>query len=149
MSASAPLLQTIEADEPASLSSAPSGRANAGNAPKPAVVLTPSSHSAMASTPGDAEAGMASLLRHCYFARLTAGLSGIAGIFRQVTRLHCPHRMQKLTVWRIVVASSRPEFPLRLPNSCHCSLCSLWILHEQLCLICEHDGSYPLCAAPC
>lgn len=56
MSATVPLLQTIEPDE---LLPAPatSGRINSNNAPKPAVVLTPTNRAAMAS-PGDAEAGM-------------------------------------------------------------------------------------------
>lgn len=59
MSASAPLLQTIEADEPSlSQEAVPTGRIGSGNASKASpVVLTPTNHAAMASAPGDAEAG--------------------------------------------------------------------------------------------
>ena len=56
MSASAPLLQTIEPDDASSIEQAPSGTIGSGNGapPKPAAQTN---RSAMASTPGDAEAG--------------------------------------------------------------------------------------------
>lgn len=63
MSASAPLLQTIEPDEPTVASASPAGRIS-GNVGKP-VVLTPTDRAAMASTPADAEAGNPHLAMLC------------------------------------------------------------------------------------
>lgn len=59
MSASVPLLQTIEPDEASGTEQTPAGNIGSGNdnAQKPVVVLTPTNRAAMASTPGDAEAG--------------------------------------------------------------------------------------------
>ncbi|KAI0932285.1 Golgi apparatus membrane protein tvp23 [Taiwanofungus camphoratus] len=63
MSASTPLLETIEPDEP--VEQEPAGRISATPAPKTPVVLTPGARvtGASASTPGDAESGIAGILR--------------------------------------------------------------------------------------
>lgn len=65
MSATAPLLQTIEADDPNLAPPAASGNIRSGNIgpAKPPVVLTPTNHSSngMASSHSDAEAGPFSL----------------------------------------------------------------------------------------
>ncbi|OCB88606.1 Golgi apparatus membrane protein TVP23 [Sanghuangporus baumii] len=62
MSASAPLLQTIEPDDVSSTEQVPSGNIGSGNAaaPKP---VAPTNRTAMASTPSDAEAGIAGIFR--------------------------------------------------------------------------------------
>ncbi|KAL5495353.1 TVP23 [Sanghuangporus weigelae] len=90
MSASAPLLQTIEPDDVSSTGQVPSGNISSGNAaaPKPAV---PTNRTAMASTPGDAEAGIAGIFRQSshplvlfflYFFRITAlAVYILSGIF--------------------------------------------------------------------
>ena len=58
MSASAPLLQTIEPDDPTTVSQAPlTGNIASKDTTRPAVVLTPTNHASMATTSSDAEAG--------------------------------------------------------------------------------------------
>ncbi|KAL5534329.1 TVP23 [Sanghuangporus baumii] len=90
MSASAPLLQTIEPDDVSSAEQVPSGNIGSGNAaaPKPAA---PTNRTAMASTPGDVEAGIAGIFRQSthplvlfflYFFRITAiAVYILSGIF--------------------------------------------------------------------
>ncbi|KAL5535439.1 TVP23 [Sanghuangporus sanghuang] len=90
MSASAPLLQTIEPDDVSSTEQVPSGNIGSGNAaaPKP---VAPTNRTAMASTPSDAEAGIAGIFRQSshplvlfflYFFRITAlAVYILSGIF--------------------------------------------------------------------
>ncbi|KAL5519036.1 TVP23 [Sanghuangporus vaninii] len=87
MSASAPLLQTIEPDDVSSTEQVPSGNIGSGNAAAP----KPVNRTAMASTPGDAEAGIAGIFRQSshplvlfflYFFRITAlAVYILSGIF--------------------------------------------------------------------
>ncbi|KAI5123571.1 hypothetical protein M0805_003389 [Coniferiporia weirii] len=78
MSASAPLLQAIEPDDAAVSDSFPTGNISSLHVP---LVLTPTNRAAMASSPGDAEAGISGILRQSshplvlfclYFFRVTA-----------------------------------------------------------------------------
>ncbi|KAH8120227.1 Golgi apparatus membrane protein TVP23 [Phellopilus nigrolimitatus] len=89
MSSSAPLLHTIEPDDTSATEPAPSGRIGSDNAPKPAVVLTPTNRAATASTSSDAEAGeesgIAGILRQDNYVLSSSSLlwiSGTAGMWR-------------------------------------------------------------------
>ena len=88
MSASVPLLRTIEPDDATPPTQLP-GQINSspGNVAKTPIVLTPTNHSSsgMASTPGDAENGELSG-NISASTQVNARHIGIAGIFRQVRK---------------------------------------------------------------
>ena len=64
MSASAPLLQTIEPDDISAHEHAPTGTITSNNVPKPPPPASRNVSSAMASTPSDAESGPHPLFYH-------------------------------------------------------------------------------------
>ena len=117
-----PLLDQIEADEEAPpTQQAPQTRAPA----REPVVLTPGAGGGtraldrLATTPADAEAG-------------------IAGIFRQVRprSLHFPnHNLTR----KLVCSPSRTVIIIPVPTSCTRILYSVWLLPKLLCCLCCRD----------
>ena len=131
---SAPLLQTIEPDEVEDHRTL-SGNISANAKPHTPVVLTPgtgaSQPAGMATSQSDAEAGMSS--GPAPRGRLTCAQGSLVYSDKYAPECWSPSA-QRLTICRCtaVCASARPLLPLLVPNSCHNSIHTLRLLHEQL-----------------
>lgn len=96
MSVAQPLLATIEPDDPTLAGTIDGARPKSARPPPEPIVLTPTNRSTsssggqMATTEGDAEAGSYIAFHWQDIALMSSEKPGIAGIFRQVAKLHPP-----------------------------------------------------------